>query len=147
APVCRSVREARGGPRGRGWTVVTPGIPIAARRVVHARGRAGAPQAPLLWIVAGPAHSSDDPIDIDSESEEFTWGEIEEENEEDSDPKWHDTQDIMRAARAKQTAERVDLVLEEPLSQSHGGEDESVLGFHIALAMGGAPQSSTASVA
>ncbi|KAH9300006.1 hypothetical protein KI387_011589, partial [Taxus chinensis] len=51
------------------------------RWVVRARGRAGAPQAPLLQIAAGPAHSSDDPIDIDSESEEFTGGETEEETE------------------------------------------------------------------
>ncbi|KAH9298724.1 hypothetical protein KI387_030406, partial [Taxus chinensis] len=114
-----SVREARGGPRGRGWTVVTPGIPIAARRVVRARGRAGAPQAPLLRIAMGPAHSSDDPIDIDSESEEFTGGETEEEIEEDSDPEWHDTQDIMQAERAEQSAERVTLASEEPLSQGH----------------------------
>ncbi|KAH9328115.1 hypothetical protein KI387_000223, partial [Taxus chinensis] len=28
--VYRLVSEARGGPRGRGWTVVTPGVPIAA---------------------------------------------------------------------------------------------------------------------
>ncbi|KAH9296322.1 hypothetical protein KI387_039910, partial [Taxus chinensis] len=51
------------------------------RSVVRAQGRAGAPQAPLLRITAGPAHSSDDPIDIDSESEEFTGGEMEEETE------------------------------------------------------------------
>ncbi|KAH9311448.1 hypothetical protein KI387_026483, partial [Taxus chinensis] len=90
------VREARGGPRGRGWTIVTPGVPIAARRVVRARGRAGAPQAPLLQIAVGPTHSSNDPIDIDSESEEFIGGETEEDTEEDSDPEWHDTQDIMQ---------------------------------------------------
>ncbi|KAH9313490.1 hypothetical protein KI387_022117, partial [Taxus chinensis] len=48
-------------------------------RVVRARGRDGAPQAPLLQIAASPVHSSDDPIDIDSKSEEFTWGETEEE--------------------------------------------------------------------
>ncbi|KAH9304617.1 hypothetical protein KI387_009021, partial [Taxus chinensis] len=78
-PVFKSVQEARGGPRGQGWTVVTPGIPIAARRVVRTRERVGAPKAPLLQIVVGPAHSSDDPIDIDSESEEFTGGETEEE--------------------------------------------------------------------
>ncbi|KAH9315334.1 hypothetical protein KI387_023961, partial [Taxus chinensis] len=74
-PVFILVREARGGPRGRGYTVVTPGIPIAARRVVRTRVRVGAPQAPLLRIVTSPAHSSDDPIDIDFEFEEFT-GEI-----------------------------------------------------------------------
>ncbi|KAH9290636.1 hypothetical protein KI387_034753, partial [Taxus chinensis] len=85
APVYRSVREARGGPRGRGWTVITPGIPIAVRRIVRARGRAGAPRAPLLQIVAGLTHSSDDPIDIDSESEEFIEGGSEEETE-DNDP-------------------------------------------------------------
>ncbi|KAH9311976.1 hypothetical protein KI387_027011, partial [Taxus chinensis] len=51
------------------------------RQVVRARGRVGAPQAPLLQIVVGPTHSSDDPIDIDSESEEFTGGEMEEETE------------------------------------------------------------------
>ncbi|KAH9329755.1 hypothetical protein KI387_001863, partial [Taxus chinensis] len=80
-PVFRSVREARGGTRGRGWTVVTPGVPIAARRLVHTRGRAGVPQAPLLRITTNPAHSSDDPIDIDSEYEEFIGGEMEEETE------------------------------------------------------------------
>ncbi|KAH9304870.1 hypothetical protein KI387_009274, partial [Taxus chinensis] len=51
------------------------------RWVVHARGRVGVPQAPLLQIAASPAHSSDDPIDIDSESEEFTGGETKEETE------------------------------------------------------------------
>ncbi|KAH9287695.1 hypothetical protein KI387_031812, partial [Taxus chinensis] len=100
-----SVREARGGPRGRGWTVTTPSIPITARRIVRTRGRASAPRAPLLQIVAGPAHSSDDPIDIDSESEEFTEGGTKEETE-DSDPECHTTQDIMQAERAEQSAER-----------------------------------------
>ncbi|KAH9289906.1 hypothetical protein KI387_034023, partial [Taxus chinensis] len=86
------------------------------RSMVHARGRVGAPQAPLLRITASPAHSSDDPIDIDSESEEFTGGETEEETEdmevsesggeEDSDPEWHDTQEILQAERAEQSAER-----------------------------------------
>ncbi|KAH9317880.1 hypothetical protein KI387_019649, partial [Taxus chinensis] len=76
-----SVREARGGPRGRGWTVVTPGVPIAARRVVRAQVRVDAPQEPLLWIAVGLAHSSDDPIDIDSESEEFIRGETEEDTD------------------------------------------------------------------
>ncbi|KAH9310247.1 hypothetical protein KI387_044192 [Taxus chinensis] len=145
APVYRSVREARGGPRGRGWIVVTPGVPIAARRIVCARGRAGAPQAPLLQISVGPAHSSDDPIEVDSESKEFTGGETEEETE-DSDPEWHDTQDIMQAERAEQSAERVTLVSEEPLSQGHG-EDESVAGRYVAPATGAAPQSAAASVA
>ncbi|KAH9313243.1 hypothetical protein KI387_028278, partial [Taxus chinensis] len=135
-PVFRSVWEARGGPRGRGWTVVTPGVPITARRVVRARARVGAPQAPLLQIATGPAHSSDDPIDIDSESEEFTGGETEEETEdmevsesgggEDSDPEWHDTQEILQAERAEQSAERVTLVSEELPSQDLGREDESV---------------------
>ncbi|KAH9295683.1 hypothetical protein KI387_039271, partial [Taxus chinensis] len=37
--------------------------------------------------------------------------------EEDSDPEWHDTQDILQAERAEQSAERVTLVSEEPLSQ------------------------------
>ncbi|KAH9301798.1 hypothetical protein KI387_013381, partial [Taxus chinensis] len=80
-PIYRSVREARGSPRGEGWTVVTPGVTIAARQVVCARGRSGAPQAPLLKIAAGLTHSSDDPIDIYSESEEFTGGKTEEETE------------------------------------------------------------------
>ncbi|KAH9305130.1 hypothetical protein KI387_009534, partial [Taxus chinensis] len=51
------------------------------RRVVRTLARTGAPQAPLLWIATSPAHSSDDPIDIDSDSEEFTGGEMEEETE------------------------------------------------------------------
>ncbi|KAH9291921.1 hypothetical protein KI387_042891, partial [Taxus chinensis] len=146
APVYRSVREARGGPRGRGWTVITPGTPIAARRVVRARGRAGAPRAPLLQIAAGPAHSSDDPIDIDSDSEEFTEGGSEEQTD-DSDPEWHDTQDILQAERAEQSAERETLASEEPLSQGHGGEDESVAGRHVAPTTGAAPQSAAASAA
>ncbi|KAH9318181.1 hypothetical protein KI387_019950, partial [Taxus chinensis] len=79
------------------------------RWVVCARERVGAPQEPLLRIATGPAHSSDDPIDIDSESEEFIGGETEEETkdmevsesggEEDSDPEWHDTQEILQAER------------------------------------------------
>ncbi|KAH9301363.1 hypothetical protein KI387_012946, partial [Taxus chinensis] len=72
---------ARGCPRGWGWTIVTPSIPNAAKQVVHARGTSGAPQAPLLQIATGPAHSSDEPIDIDSKSKEFTEGETEEETE------------------------------------------------------------------
>ncbi|KAH9308106.1 hypothetical protein KI387_036017, partial [Taxus chinensis] len=36
---------------------------------------------PLLQIATGLAHSSDDPIDIDSESNDFTGGETEEETE------------------------------------------------------------------
>ncbi|KAH9300757.1 hypothetical protein KI387_012340, partial [Taxus chinensis] len=77
-----SICEAWGGPRGgRGWTMVTPGVPIAVRRVVHARGAASAPRAPLLMIGAAPAHSGegDEPIDVDSDSEEFTREETEEE--------------------------------------------------------------------
>ncbi|KAH9312001.1 hypothetical protein KI387_027036, partial [Taxus chinensis] len=77
----------------------------------------------------------DDPIDIDSKSEEFTGGETEEEN----DPEWHDTQDIMQVARAKQSAERVTLVSKEPLSQGHGGEDESVVGHYVSPVTGAAP--------
>ncbi|KAH9305217.1 hypothetical protein KI387_009621, partial [Taxus chinensis] len=156
-PVYRSVREARGGLRGRGWTVVTHGVPIAVRRVVRARRRAGAPQAPLFQIAAGPAHNSNDPIDIDFESEEFIGGaETEEETEaevsesgreEDNDPEWHDTQDILQVERAEQSANRVTLVLEEPLSQGLGGEDESVVGRYVALGTGGAHQSAAASVA
>ncbi|KAH9328005.1 hypothetical protein KI387_000113, partial [Taxus chinensis] len=75
----------------------------------------------------GPAHSSDDPIDIDSDSEEFTKGGTKEETE-DSDLEWHETQDIMQAKRAKQSAEKDTLVSEEPLSQGHGREDESIAG-------------------
>ncbi|KAH9323966.1 hypothetical protein KI387_043907 [Taxus chinensis] len=123
--------------------MVTPGVPIVAKRVVRARGRAGASQAPLLQIAAGLAHSNNDPIDIDSESEEFTGGET----EEDSDPEWHDTQDIMQAARAEQSAERVTLVSEEPLSQGHGGEDESIAGCYIAPVTRATPRSAAASVA
>ncbi|KAH9325466.1 hypothetical protein KI387_005644, partial [Taxus chinensis] len=78
------------------------------RRIVRARGRASAPQAPLLQIATGPTHSSNDPIEVDSESEEFTGGGTEEETK-DSDPEWHDTQDIMQAERAEQSAERVTL--------------------------------------
>ncbi|KAH9289952.1 hypothetical protein KI387_034069, partial [Taxus chinensis] len=72
---------ARGGPKGWGWNVVTPSVPVIARRVVHTRERASAPQAPILQIAASPAHSSEYPIDIDSESEDFTEGETEEETE------------------------------------------------------------------
>ncbi|KAH9303229.1 hypothetical protein KI387_014812, partial [Taxus chinensis] len=108
-------------------------------------------------IAAGPAHSSDDPIDIDSESEEFTGGETEEETEdmevsesggeEDSDPEWHDTQEILQAERAEQSAERVTLVSEEFPSQDLGGEDESVVGCYVAPDTGGGHQSAAASVA
>ncbi|KAH9313638.1 hypothetical protein KI387_022265, partial [Taxus chinensis] len=74
-------------------------------------------------------------------------GETEEETEEDSDPEWHDTQDIMQVERAEQSAERVTLISEEPLSQGHGGEDESVAGRYVAPATGGVPQLAAASVA
>ncbi|KAH9311847.1 hypothetical protein KI387_026882, partial [Taxus chinensis] len=51
------------------------------------------------------------------------------------------------AERAEQSAERDTLVSEEPLSQGHGGEDESVVGRHVAPATGAAPQSAAASAA
>ncbi|KAH9329436.1 hypothetical protein KI387_001544, partial [Taxus chinensis] len=88
----------------------------------------------------------DDPIDIDSDSEESTEGGSEEQMD-DSDPEWHDTQDIMQAEREEQSAERETLVSEEPLSQGRGGEDESVAGHHVSLTIGVAPQSAAASVA
>ncbi|KAH9306234.1 hypothetical protein KI387_010638, partial [Taxus chinensis] len=47
--------------------------------------------------------------------------------------------------RAEQSVERVTLVSEEPLSQGHGGEDESVAGRHVAPATGAAPQLAAAS--
>ncbi|KAH9296003.1 hypothetical protein KI387_039591, partial [Taxus chinensis] len=115
-PVYRSFREARGGPRGQGWTTVTPGVPITARRMVRARGVAGAPQAPLLHIGTGPTHSGDEPIDVDSESEEFTREETEDKTmggevgetaeEDDSDSEWHDTQSILRPKRVEESAEK-----------------------------------------
>ncbi|KAH9301156.1 hypothetical protein KI387_012739, partial [Taxus chinensis] len=49
------------------------------RWVVCAHERAGAPQASLLQIAAGPAHNSDNPIDIYSEFEEFIGGDTKEE--------------------------------------------------------------------
>ncbi|KAH9307912.1 hypothetical protein KI387_035823, partial [Taxus chinensis] len=49
--------------------------------------------------------------------------------------------------RAEQSAERVTLVSEEPLSQGLGGEDESIAGCYVALATGGAHQSAVTSVA
>ncbi|KAH9316552.1 hypothetical protein KI387_025179, partial [Taxus chinensis] len=58
-----------------------------------------------------------------------------------------DTQDIMQAERVEWSAERVTLVSEEPLSQGHGGEDESVAECYIALVTGVAPQSAAASMA
>ncbi|KAH9326645.1 hypothetical protein KI387_006823, partial [Taxus chinensis] len=70
-----------------------------------------------------------------------------EEQTDDSDPEWYDTQDIMQAERAEQSAERETLVSEEPLSQGHGGEDESVAGRHVAPTTGAAPQSAAASAA
>ncbi|KAH9319048.1 hypothetical protein KI387_020817, partial [Taxus chinensis] len=120
-----SIHEAQGGLIGQGWTIFTPGTPIVTRRVVRARGRASAPQEPLLQIAAGPAHSSDEPIDVDSESKEFTGGDTEEETEDmeisemgggdESDPEWHDTQEILQAERAERSAERANLVSEELL--------------------------------
>ncbi|KAH9311689.1 hypothetical protein KI387_026724, partial [Taxus chinensis] len=53
----------------------------------------------------------------------------------------------MQAMRAEQSAERVTLVSEEPLSQGHGGEDESVAGCYVAPVIGVAPQLVVASVA
>ncbi|KAH9296213.1 hypothetical protein KI387_039801 [Taxus chinensis] len=157
-PVYRSIREAWGGPRGQGWTIVMPGTPIVARRVVRARGRAGAPQAPLLWIAVGPTHSSDEPINVDFESEEFTRGETEEEIEDmeisemggggdDSDPEWHDTQEILQAERVERSTERVTLVSEELLSRDPGGDGESVAGHHISPDVGEGHQSVVALVA
>ncbi|KAH9331994.1 hypothetical protein KI387_004102, partial [Taxus chinensis] len=90
-----SSQGQRGGLEAHGWTVITPGIPIAARRIVRARGRAGAPRAPLPQIAAGSTQSSNDPIDIDSESEELIEGGSDEQTD-DSDPEWHDTQDIIQ---------------------------------------------------
>lgn len=111
---------------------------------------------PLLWIVTGPTHSSDDPIDIDSESEEFTGGQTEEETEdveiselggeEYSDPELHDTQEILQAKREEQSAERVTLVSEELLSQDLRREDESMVGCHVVPDIGQGHQSVTASV-
>ncbi|KAH9296574.1 hypothetical protein KI387_040162, partial [Taxus chinensis] len=49
------------------------------------------------------------------------------------------------AERAEQSAERETLASEEPLSQGHGGEDESVAGCHVAPTTGAAPQSVAAS--
>ncbi|KAH9288060.1 hypothetical protein KI387_032177, partial [Taxus chinensis] len=49
--------------------------------------------------------------------------------------------------RAEQSAEKDTLVSEEPLSQGHGGEDESVAGQHVAPATGATPQSAVASTA
>ncbi|KAH9325353.1 hypothetical protein KI387_005531, partial [Taxus chinensis] len=48
---------------------------------------------------------------------------------------------------AVHSVERVTLVSEDPLSQSHGGEDESVAGCYVAPVTGAAPQSVAASVA
>ncbi|KAH9308444.1 hypothetical protein KI387_036355, partial [Taxus chinensis] len=88
------------------------------RRVVRDRGVASAPRPSLLWITVGPAHSRDDPIDVDSKSEGFTRRETEEDTEEtktgvggtceedDSDSEWHDTHDILRAEREKQSVDR-----------------------------------------
>ncbi|KAH9307989.1 hypothetical protein KI387_035900, partial [Taxus chinensis] len=136
-PVYKTIQEARKGPRGDpGWIVVTPGVPIVVRCVVCARQEAGAPRAPLLQIVAAPTHSGeeDEPIDVDSKFEEYTGDETKEESvgeemgeeglggetgeathmeEEESDPEWHDTQDMLRVA------------WEGPPPQDGGGDDES----------------------
>ncbi|KAH9288711.1 hypothetical protein KI387_032828, partial [Taxus chinensis] len=45
------------------------------------------------------------------------------------------------AERAEQSVERETLVSEEPLSQGHGGDDESIAGRHVAPTTGAAPQS------
>ncbi|KAH9290808.1 hypothetical protein KI387_034925, partial [Taxus chinensis] len=82
----------------------------------------------------------DDPIDIDSDSKELIEGGSEEQTD-DSDPEWHDTQDILQEERAEKSAERETLASEEPLSQGHGGEDESVVGRHVAPTTGATPQS------
>ncbi|KAH9318723.1 hypothetical protein KI387_020492, partial [Taxus chinensis] len=86
------------------------------------------------------------PIDIDSDSEEHTEGGSEEQTDE-SDPEWHDTQDILRVEREEQSAERETVASEEPLSRGHGGDDESVTGCHVAPTTGAAPQSAAASAA
>ncbi|KAH9323436.1 hypothetical protein KI387_018075, partial [Taxus chinensis] len=49
--------------------------------------------------------------------------------------------------RAEQSTEKDTLVSEEPLSQGHGGEDESVVGRNVAPTTGVAPQSAVASAA
>ncbi|KAH9322839.1 hypothetical protein KI387_017478, partial [Taxus chinensis] len=51
------------------------------------------------------------------------------------------------AERAEQSVERETLASEEPLSQGHGREDESVAGRHVAPTTGVAPQSAVASAA
>ncbi|KAH9326642.1 hypothetical protein KI387_006820, partial [Taxus chinensis] len=80
--------------------------------------------------------------------EEETKAEVSESGgEEDSDPEWHDTQDILQVERAEQSVERVTLVSEEPLSQGLGGEDESIVGRYVAPGIGGVHQSAVASVA
>ncbi|KAH9307571.1 hypothetical protein KI387_035482 [Taxus chinensis] len=149
--VYRTIQEARKGPRGDpSWIVVILGVPIVVRWVVHARQAAGAPRAPLLQIVAAPAHSGeqDEPIDLDFDSEEDTGDETEESvgedmedegvgvgtgeaahvEEEESDPEWHDTQEMLRAAYEEASAERETLVSESTLPHGGEGDDESVIG-------------------
>ncbi|KAH9296335.1 hypothetical protein KI387_039923, partial [Taxus chinensis] len=77
-----------------------------------AQREVGAPQAPLLQIGVAPAHSGeeDELIDLDSDSEEDTGDDTEgelvgEEDEgarplegDETDPEWHDTQEILRVA-------------------------------------------------
>ncbi|KAH9314445.1 hypothetical protein KI387_023072, partial [Taxus chinensis] len=120
------------------------------RCVVHARMAVGAPQAPLLQIGVTPSHSGeeDEPIDLDSNFEEDAGDDmegesVEEEDEgvrpsegDDSDPEWHDTQEILIAAHEEASTERETLVLEEAL----GGDDESMIGHHHASGFEEAPQ-------
>ncbi|KAH9317063.1 hypothetical protein KI387_018832, partial [Taxus chinensis] len=76
-------------------------------------------------IGAAPSHSGegDEPINVDSDFEEFTRGETEEEmmeegaggeaggmaKEDDSNSEWHNTQDILRGERAEVSAEKETL--------------------------------------
>ncbi|KAH9295738.1 hypothetical protein KI387_039326, partial [Taxus chinensis] len=66
--------------------------------------------------------------------------------EEDSDPEWHDTQEILQAERVEQSAERVTLVSEEFPSQELGREDESVAGRYVTPDIGGGHQSAASSM-
>ncbi|KAH9291019.1 hypothetical protein KI387_044148 [Taxus chinensis] len=66
--------------------------------------------------------------------------------EEDSDPEWHDTQEILQVERAEQSVERVTLVSEELLLQDLGGEDESMVGCHVVPDVGRGHQSVALSV-
>ncbi|KAH9322254.1 hypothetical protein KI387_016893, partial [Taxus chinensis] len=60
--------------------------------------------------------------------------------EEDNDPEWHDTQDILQDERVVQSTERVTLVSKKLLSQDLGGEDESVVGRYVSPDVGGGHQ-------